>query len=164
MADATVGRVPGSHGLSVDPSLVAERSPSWPVAPTASMSRLRHTTTALDILQAFVEAVAFGVADAVDPVERWAGPQVLVLGGGASTSAGWRHLLADALGRPIACSPISEESARGAALAAFARMGASAPPPPAREEVVDPDPARAEAFARLRAAQPDRPFAASLGP
>ena len=164
VTEATVGRAPGSHGLAVDPSLTAERSPSWPVAPTASMSGLRRTTTALDILQAFVEAVAFGVADAVDPVERWAGPQVLVLGGGASTSAGWRHLLADALGRPIACSPISEESARGAALAAFARMGASAPPPPAREEVVDPDPARAEAFARLRAAQPDRPFAASWGP
>jgi gluconokinase len=162
--EATAGRLPGSHGLEADPSLITERSPSWPVSPTARLGGLRRTTTAMDILQAFVEAVAVGVADAVDAVEQWAGPQTLVLGGGASMSAGWRHLLADTLGRPIARSPIAEESARGAALAAFARMGASAPPAPTGEELVDPDPERADAFAHVRAAQADRPFAASLGP
>jgi sugar (pentulose or hexulose) kinase len=125
---------------------------------------LRRTTTPLDVVQAFVEAVAVGVADAVDALEQWAGPQTLVLGGGASESAGWRHLLADALGRPITCSRVAEESARGAAMAAFERMGVAPPSVPAGEVVVEPDPARAQAFARLRAAQPDPSFAASLGP
>jgi sugar (pentulose or hexulose) kinase len=87
-----------------------------------------------------------------------------VLGGGASASAGWRHLLADAIGRPLACSPVSDESARGAALAALVRLGHPMPPPPADEPMVEPDRARADAFAELRAAQPQSPFAASLGP
>jgi gluconokinase len=161
---ATAGRSPGGHGLVADPSLIAERSPGWPLSPSARVGGLRRTTTPLDVVQAFVEAVAVGVADAVDALEQWAGPQTLVLGGGASESAGWRHLLADALGRPITCSPVAEESARGAAMAAFERMGVAPPPVPGGEVVVEPDPARAQAFARLRAAQPDPSFAASLGP
>jgi sugar (pentulose or hexulose) kinase len=162
--EVTFGRAPGAHGLRVDPSLITERSPRWPLAPTASMEGMRRTTTRLDIMQAFVEAVAVGVADAVDALEAWAGPQTLVLGGGGSSSAGWRHLLSDVIGRPLRCSPVSDESARGAALAALVRMGKPAPPPPSDEPVVEPNPARAAAFAELRAAQPHPPFAASLGP
>jgi sugar (pentulose or hexulose) kinase len=128
------------------------------------MDGLRRTTTKFDILQAFVEAAAIGIAGAVDALEAWAGPQLLVLGGGASTSAGWRRLLADVMGRRIACSPVSDESARGAAIVAFTRLGQPAVPAPAVEPSIDPDPARADAFAELRAAQPDPPFAASLGP
>ena len=62
------------------------------------------------------------------------------------------------------CSPVSDESARGAALAGLVRLGHSLPPLPADEETVEPDRARADAFAELRASQPDPPFAASLGP
>ncbi|MBV8160044.1 MAG: hypothetical protein JO265_03875 [Acidimicrobiia bacterium] len=164
VAQATAGRTPGAHALRADPSIIAERSPGWPLFPSAATVGLRPTTTRLDILQAFVEAVALGIADAVAALEAWSGPQTLVLGGGASTSAAWRRLLADALGRPIACSPISDESARGAALAAFVRMGRPMPPPPADGLVVEPDPERAAAFAELRAARPDPPFGASLGP
>ena len=164
VADATAGRAPGAHGLRVDPSLIAERSPRWPLAPSAHIDGMRRTTTGLDILQGFVEAVATGVADAVDALEEWAGPQTLVLGGGASSSAGWRQLLADVLGKPIACSAVTDESARGAALAAFERMGIAMPPPPSLGPSVEPDDARAAAFADLRAARADPPFAASLGP
>ena len=155
VAAATAGRAPGGHRLVADPSLIAERSPAWPLSPSAGVERLRRTTTPLDVVQAFVEAVAVGLADAVDALEQWAGRQTLVLGGGASESAGWCHLLAD--------SAVADESARGAAVAAFERMGVTPPLIPTGEAIVEPDPARAQAFARLRAAQPGRSFAASLG-
>jgi gluconokinase len=162
--EVTFGRLPGGHGLRVDPSIITERSPHWPLAPTARMEGLRRTTTRLDIMQAFVEAVAIGVAEAIDAVEAWAGERTLVLGGGGSASAGWRHLLADVIGRPLTCSSVSDESARGAALAALVRLGRPLPPAPADELIVEPDRARADAFAELRASQPGPPFAASLGP
>jgi gluconokinase len=164
VAAATVGRRPGTHGLEADPSLVAERSPAWPLVPTASIGGLRRATTALDVVQGLVEAVALGLADAVEALERWAGHQMLVLGGGASASAGWRQLLADAIGRPLVWSQVSEASARGAALVAFERLGTPLPNVSPGEDLVHPDPDRAEAFALLRAAEPRPRFAASLGP
>jgi hypothetical protein len=68
------------------------------------------------------------------------------------------------MGRPITCSAVTDESARGAALAALTRMGEPMPPPPAHELVVEPDGKRAAAFAEARAAQADPRFAASLEP
>ncbi|MBV8303251.1 MAG: hypothetical protein JOZ04_03505 [Acidimicrobiia bacterium] len=165
--EAIAGRPPGTHGLDVDPSVITERSPDWPLYPSARLDGLRRTTTKLDILQAFAEAVALGVADAVGALDAWAGPQLLVLGGGASASAAWRQLLADAVGRPIACSAVSDESARGAALAVFVRMGGTMPPVPAGEPVTEPDAARAAAFGEARQARAvgaGPPFGASLGP
>jgi len=162
--DTTRGRTPGGHGLIVDPSLITERSPQWPLRPSAGFAGVRRTTTRLDILQAFVEAVTFGIADAVDALEAWAGPQSLVLGGGASASAAWCQLLADVIGRPLECSPVSDDSARGAAIVALTRMGHPIPPSPPSDLVVEPDEARASAFADLRAAREHGQFGASLRP
>ena len=162
--EATGGRTPGAHGLVVDPSLITERSPDWPLTPSAQMQGLRRASSRVDILQAFVEAVALGIADAVDAVQAWAGSQTLVLGGGAASSAAWRQLLADVIGQEVVCSPVTEDSARGAALVATSRMGEPMPPPPAEELTVEPDEARAAAFAEVRASRPRPPFAASLGP
>ena len=164
VADATKDRTPGGHNLVVDPSLITERSPRWPLMPSATFGGVRRTTTRIDIIQAFVEAVAFGIADAVDALEAWAGPQQLVLGGGASTSAAWRQLLADVMGRSIECSPVSDESARGAAIVASARMGVPAPPVSRSDVVVEPDPSRAAAYAEVRPAQTTVSFGASWGP
>src|SRR5437763_4493395 len=51
--EVTFGREPGAHGLRVDPSLITERSPHWPLVPTARMEGMRRTTSRLDIMQAF---------------------------------------------------------------------------------------------------------------
>ncbi len=161
--EATAGRQPGEHRLVVDPSLTTERSPDWPLTATARMDGLHRASTRLDILQAFVEAIAMGVADAVEALQRWIGTQTLVLGGGAASSAAWRQLLSDVIGQEIVCSPVTDDSARGAALVAFTRMGEVMPPPPTEDVTVEPDPTRANAFAELRAARPRPPFAASWG-
>jgi len=164
VSEATKDRAPGGHGLVVDPSLITERSPRWPLTPSAAFGGVRRTTTRIDILQAFVEAVAFGIAAAVDALEAWAGAQQLVLGGGASTSAAWRQLLADVMGRPIECSPVSDDSARGAAIAASLRMGLAGPPVSRSNVVVEPDRSRAAAYVDVRAAQAAASFGASWGP
>ncbi|MBV9411447.1 MAG: hypothetical protein JO148_07620, partial [Acidimicrobiia bacterium] len=164
VGEATDGRAPGGHRLVVDPSLVTERSPDWPLTPSAWMGDLRRASSRLDILQAFVEAIAMGIADAVDALQGWAGAQTLVLGGGAASSSAWRALLADAIGQALVCSPVTDDSARGAALVAVTRMGEAMPPPPADDMTVEPDQKRADAFAEVRASRPRPPFAASLGP
>jgi gluconokinase len=164
VAEATQGRRPGGHGLDVDASLVAERSPRWPLVPTAALIGMRPTTTPLDVVQALVEDVALGIAEAVEAFDAWAGPQTLVLGGGASASAGWRRLLADVLGRPLRVSAAAQTPALGAALVAFDRLGVAVPDEPGDEEVVEPDRERAEAFAHVRVDRAGTAFGASLGP
>jgi gluconokinase len=149
---ATRGRSPGGHGLTAEASLAGERSPSWPTWAAARVERLRLHTTPLDVLQALVEAAALGIARGVDALEGWAGPVEVVVSGGAASSAGWRHLLADATGRELLCAPFGEVTARGAAAAALERLGClGADLGVAAEQVVRPDPRRADAFACLAA-------------
>jgi sugar (pentulose or hexulose) kinase len=130
----------------------------------AALIGMRPATTPLDVLQALVEDVALGIAEAVDAFEAWAGPRTLVLGGGASASVGWRRLLADVLGRPLRLSAAAQTSALGAALVAFERLGVAVPDEQGEEEVVEPDRERAETFARVRVDRAGAAFGASLGP
>lgn len=148
---ATAGRAPGGHGLQADPSLAGERSPHWPPDASGGVAGLRQTTTALDVLQALVEAGALGIGDAVAALEAWAGPLDIRLTGGAAGHEGWRRLLADTLGQTLRWLPDTEASARGAALMALRRLGLlDEQPQPPTLLLIEPDPARAEAFARLR--------------
>ena len=124
---------------------------------------LRPSTTALDVLQVLIEDVVFGVVASVEALEAWAGPQTLVLSGGAAASSAWRQLVADALGRPVVRSRISEASLRGAAIATLGRLGAAVPNPADGDgEIVVPDERRVEALARRRA-EAGPPFGASWG-
>lgn len=167
-----VARPPGSHGLRAVPALAGERSPDWPAVTAGSVSGLHPDTTAVDIAQALLEAAVCGLADAVDTLEgaligRPSSPDggsgqaglVLVGSGRAlAESAAWRHLVADAAGRPLVPSRVEEASARGAALVALDGLGwlDDAPGEPAAldGDPVAPDAARAAAFARLRARRP----------
>jgi gluconokinase len=109
------------------------------------------------VAQSLVEAAVLGLADAVDALEDHVGPCTLIVSGRAvASSAGWRRLLADGLGRPIIPSRVEEATARGAALVALERLGWLEPSPPETQdgEPVEPDPVRAQAFARLRTNRP----------
>jgi sugar (pentulose or hexulose) kinase len=136
-----------------DPALAGERSPLWPLDASGSFTGLRHSTTALDLAQSLIEAAVLGLADAVDALEGHVGPCMLIASGRAvASSAGWRRLLADGLGRPIVPSRVEEATARGAALAALERLGWLEPAAVEAEdgEALPPDPDRARAFAGLR--------------
>ena len=171
-------RPPGRHGLRAVSALAGERSPDWPLAASGSVAGLRPDTTALDVAQALLEAALCGLADAVDTLEQaipvagaappepgspggLAGPPpaptgLTLVGSGRAlaSSAAWRQLVADATGRPLIPSRVEEASARGAAVVALDGLGRL--DPASRDDLdggpVRPDPARAEAFARLRSA------------
>lgn len=151
-------RAPGRHGLRAIPDLAGERSPEWPLAGSGSVAGLRPDTSALDIAQALLEAAVCGLADAIDPLEAAvpaSRPLHLVGSGRAlASSAAWRRLVADATGRPLIPSRVEEASARGAAVSALAGLGVLDVDPDLDldGEPVRPDPDRAAAFARLRAA------------
>jgi gluconokinase len=153
-----VARPPGGHGLRAVAALAGERSPDWPASASGSVTGLHPQTTSLDIAQAFLEAAACGLADAVDALEaalsRSGGTPLQLVGSGRALaeSAAWRQLVADATGRALIPSRVGEASARGAALVALEGLGWLSPDPVAAidGEPVSPDPARAEAFARLR--------------
>ncbi len=161
-AATTEGREPGSHGLDVDSSLVVEWSPDWPLTSGGRIAGVTRSTSGLDIAQALLEDAALGVAAVVDAVEAWAGPRLLVVGGGASRSEAWCRLLADTAGRSIVRSPVAEASAWGAAAVVFRRLGVAPAISAGAEQRVEPDPARTAAFRRLKGAH--RLFGASWGP
>jgi sugar (pentulose or hexulose) kinase len=92
-----------------------------------------------------------GLARSLRALEEWQGSTQLVLSGGGGRSQGWKHLLADALGRRISVSRTLEASARGAALVALEAFGWAENDAwePEDSELVDPDPERAALFARM---------------
>ncbi len=144
-------RMPGSSGLEASSALAGERSPDWPVGGRGAVAGLSLASEPLDIVQALVEAAVVGLIRAVAELETWAGRLDLVLSGGGVHSPGWQQLMADGFGRPIAVSDAADTSLRGAALLCLQRLGLleKAEECAPTLHVVEPDPVRAEAFARL---------------
>ncbi len=122
---ALLAREPGVHGLTFLPLLAGERSPGWAPSAWGGVLGLREATTALDLLQAGMEAVAQGFAALVRDIG--ADGQVIGSGGGVWHSPAWARMLADALGRDIYRSAEAEASSRGAALLALESMGVVGP-------------------------------------
>ena len=157
--DATVERAlaeraPDGHGLTLLPFLAGERAPGWRGDRRATITGLGLGTTALDVTQAALEAVALRLALVYERLAPLAtSDHVVVASGGAiSHSRAWTQMLADALGRAIHASSESEATSRGVALLALESLGVlrdvgAAPAP--LGEVFTPDAAHR---ARYRAA------------
>jgi gluconokinase len=140
-------RDPDSHGLTFLALLGGERSPGWHQHAKGAIHGLTFETTPLDIRQAALEGVAFmfaTVADLMPEVE-----QVVATGGSLLKDDDWLQIMADALGRPIAVSRVSEASLRGAAIVALERLGES-PPAGELERVVEPRLDRGDAYRAAR--------------
>jgi gluconokinase len=149
---ALAGRAPDGHGLTVLPFLAGERAPGWRGGRRAAITGLSLDTTALDVVHAALEAVTLRLALVYALLAPYAAPDHLVVasGGALSRSRAWTQMLADALGRPVHCSPESEATSRGAALLALESLGVLADVTAARAplgEVVAPDPARHARYA-----------------
>src|SRR5690606_12221057 len=62
---------PDAHGLTVLPFLAGERSPGWASEATGAIAGLRLHTSAVDIVQACLEAVAYrfyGIFSRLEPL------------------------------------------------------------------------------------------------
>lgn len=118
-------RLPGEHGLTFLPLLAGERGPGYALRARGAIAGLTQATTATDILQAGMEAVAVQFARLDRDLDRVAPGATLTVASGAGLLAnpGWMGMLADALDRPVGAGRAGEASARGAAFLAFEAAG-----------------------------------------
>jgi gluconokinase len=132
-----------AHGLTVLPFWSAERAPTWEEDRRGRIDGLTFSTTALDILQALIEASYYRIAVIADLIvkQEAAAPRFIVSGGILHSPSSVRRL-ANILNRPIYANPEPEASIRGAAVYALEREGA--------------------AVAALRLGRPVRPQAAAV--
>jgi gluconokinase len=143
---------PGAHGLTFLPLLGGERSPGWNGRARGAIAGLTFDTRPEGILQAALEGVAYRFREVADQLTGVR--EVVATGGALAANPDWVQILADVLERPIALSEVTEASARGAAVAALERLGAS-PPAAGVGETFEPRPERAEAYRAAHERQRD---------
>jgi gluconokinase len=141
---------PDSHGLSVLPFLAGERSPGWRGDARGAITGLGLATSALDILRAALESVAYRLGLVYERLAPLAAPghEIVASGGALERWGVWARVIADVLGQPLVLSATAEASSRGAALLALDGLGLDWPEPGPRGRVVAPDPTRHEQYRR----------------
>jgi gluconokinase len=139
---------PDGHGLTVLPFLTGERSPGWSNAARSAIVGAHPGTTALEVLQAWLEAVAYRLAILARLLAPHAAPdhEMVASGGALSASPYWAELLAQVIGRRVRLTSSGELTSRGAAILALRALGlwrTLAEEGLETEAVFEPDPARA---------------------
>jgi gluconokinase len=117
---------PDSHGLTVLPFLAGERSPIWNDRATGVIAGLTLSTGKVELLRAFMEAVALRLSLIYTSIVPLVEPdhKIVLNGGAVLHSPVWMKIIADALGHPVTPLPPEEESsARGGALIAMVSAG-----------------------------------------
>jgi gluconokinase len=142
---------PDGHGLTILPFVAGERSPGWANDAEATMVGLHPATTPLQVLQAWLEAVAFRLAILARLLSPHAAPdhEIVASGGAMSASPYWVQLIANAIGRRVHLSRSDELTSRGAAILALRALGqwrTLADEALGTEDVYEPDPARAPVY------------------
>lgn len=126
---AILAAEPAGHGLTVLPFLAGERSMGWDPRARGAVNGLRFQTSALDFLQAGMEAVAYRFK-AIMGVLRTAAPavrEVVCTGGALVGSTALAQILADVLELPLSLADEPEASSRGAAVLALEGLGYELP-------------------------------------
>jgi gluconokinase len=146
---------PGSDGLIMLPYLFSERAPHWSSMARGAYVGLTHQHRRPHLVRAALEGVCQQLALVLASM-RDAGNETREIRatGGFARSALWRQILADALGMPIGFPTRHEGSAFGAALLGMEALDLVetidlAAELVAIDEVVEPDPASATAYAEL---------------
>lgn len=141
---------PDAHGLTFLALLGGERSPGWNARARGAVAGLTFATEPRQLVQAALEGVAFRFAEIADLMPEV--DDVVATGAALYNNPGWTQILADVLGRAVTASAVEEGSARGAAVAALERLGATAAEAPLGR-VFGPRRERAEAYRAARERQ-----------
>jgi gluconokinase len=117
-------RQPDSHGLTFMPFLAGERSTGYHENATGAVLGLTQGTTAVEIVHAALESVAYRFADifeqlcTVCPIK-----EVIASGGALRESPVWTQIIADVFGHDLNLPETREASSGGAALLALETIG-----------------------------------------
>jgi gluconokinase len=144
------GRDPDSHGLTFVTLLGGERSTGWHAHARGTIHGLTFRTTPLDLRQAALEGVAFRFAEVLDLMPEV--EQIVATGGALLKDEDWCQIMADALGRPITASAVTEASLRGAAVIVLERLGETPGEAPLGR-LFEPREERADAYRAARERQ-----------
>jgi gluconokinase len=148
--EALARRQTPEHGLTVLSSWTAERAPDWAEVPCGVIHGITHHTTAVDLLQAIIEASYFRIAKIADMVfsQNPEQPQ-LIISGGIQRSRSSLQRLADVLNQPLYPNDEPEATLKGAALYVLEKLDVSLPQVPLTQ-IIRPNPSAAEAYAAAR--------------
>ena len=151
--EALARRQTPEHGLTVLSSWTAERAPDWTEAPCGVIHGITHHTTALDLLQAIIEASYFRIAKIADMIfaQHAAEPQ-LIISGGIQRSPSSLQRLADVLNQPLYPNDEPEATLKGGAVYVLEELGVSVPQVPLTQ-IIRPNPSSAGPFAAARQRQ-----------
>jgi gluconokinase len=122
-----VERSPGEHGLVFLPLLAGERSPGWRGEARGVITGLSLATQVQDIYAAGLEGIVcrIGIVYQLLQGALPGEPDIIASGGAFYHSPALLQMIADALGRPVWLTQVSEVSARGAAMLALCALGAA---------------------------------------
>lgn len=117
-------RAPDSHGLTFMPFLSGERSTGYHEDATGAVLGLTQNTTAVEIVHAAMESVAYRFAEIFEQLQTVCPVAEIVASGGAlRESQVWTQIIADVFGRELTLPDTREASSRGAVLLALETIG-----------------------------------------
>jgi gluconokinase len=142
---------PDGHGLTILPFVAGERSPGWSNDAESVTAGIHPATTAIQVLQAWLEAVSFRCAIIARLLSPHASPahEVVASGGAMSASPYWVQLMANVIGRRVHLSRSEELTSRGAAILALRGLSLWKTLADERldaEDVFEPDASRAPVY------------------
>ncbi|MET7699325.1 FGGY-family carbohydrate kinase [Streptomyces sp. NPDC005485] len=139
---------PGAHGVRVLPYFApsGERAPFVEPRLRAELTGVCLESTRGDLIRATCEGIGYAARHCLEAAGLTG---TLAVCGGGTRSTAWMQLLSDVLGRPLRVVE-GEVGARGAVLAAAARLGVTLDTAAWTEPtvVIPPDPARAAYYAK----------------
>ena len=151
--EALAKRQTPEHGLTVLSSWTAERAPDWTEVPCGVVHGITHHTTALDLLQAIIEASYFRIRRIADMIfsQNREQPQ-LIISGGIQRSPSSLQRLADVLNQPLYPNDEPEATLKGAAVYVLEKLGVSVPQVQLTQ-IIRPNPTAAVAYTLARQRQ-----------
>jgi L-fuculokinase len=132
---------PGSGGVTVLPSFVAETGPTKKYHTHGTILGITPTTDRGQLYRAALEGLSFQLRHALDTLTQATGfeAQGIRIVGGGSRNALWNQIRADVTGLPVTTIAEKEATVLGAALFAFYGAGHFASLEEAQERAAKPD-------------------------
>lgn len=124
-SDAVASGVASTDGVVFVPALLGLGTPHWDYGARGALFGITRGTTRAHIVRAVLEGIAHRGVDLVDAAEADTGITIssINVDGGMSRNETFVRALADAAGRPVTVSPVTEATTLGAGLLAGTAIG-----------------------------------------
>ncbi len=124
-SDAIAAAVASTDGVTYVPALLGLGTPQWDFGARGTLLGVTRGSTRAHVVRAVLEGVAHRGTDLVDAAEADTGLEIATIriDGGMSANHTFVQALADASGRPVAVSPVTEATTLGAAFLAGLAVG-----------------------------------------